>query len=642
MANTHMGRKRKHTKKKRQSPKAKKKKTVVRQCANTSNPFELQMRAMGKYLLKVFKDKDTIKTALREHIEIVEGYFRKYDSVQLLGGIGLYLLDNLPNIEKHFVAQINGTDMRLDENAEVIAEYAMNFGLALPNDGKDTPTDKVIKDLRDRLKTLFVAYLFLDMPLGDASAQFVDWMIHMDTIAVRGDGYQIHVYEVFKEMFYPHTPFYQQQFDYSVEQLFDFFMDLENRVICKISSQDNIYGATKMYNRWKKWEEDTFGPIGDETTLKNKDFSKGMFGAFFEANPDISHTEDGMFLVYQPDDWEHSDMIFWVDPQNEVETRILDSLSMKFGDNSAFLVESEFKGSIMNGHSIFEKPFVKVDDKYYCFTPMIPHRNLFLIAEKLMMRNEAYYQKNFQQNTSPISRDVYIESKVKSVMESFLSNVTFYSSVHYNIIEEDGQKKKPELDILGISDKAIYIIEVKAHELSYKDRIGLKGAKVKFQASVAEACKQCCRAVDFIYNSAKPEFGTQEGSVVIDKKKPIYEIAVTFQHFSSLLGQMDNLVTAGLMEERFRNTWAVSLFDLMVIADFLESEDEFLSYLDMRKIINTNHSTFHDELDLLGQFLNENLANKVKPNKPMTIIGGSDDIDEEYAKDFYLPMNIQD
>lgn len=641
MANTHMGRKRKHTKKKRQSPKAKKKKTVVRQCANTSNPFELQMRAMGKYLLKVFKDKDAIKTALREHIEIVEGYFRKYDSVQLLGGIGLYLLDNLPNIEKHFVAQINGTDMRLDENAEVIAEYAMNFGLALPNDGKDTPTDKVIKDLRDRLKTLFVAYLFLDMPLGDEATQFVDWMIHMDTIAVRGDGYQIHVYEVFKEMFYPHTPFYQQQFDYSVEQLFDFFMDLENRVICKISSQDNIYGATKMYNRWKKWEEDTFGPIGDETTLKNKDFSKGMFGAFFEANPDISHTEDGMFLVYQPDDWGHSDMIFWVYPQNEVETRILDSLSMKFGDNSAFLVESEFKGSIMNGHSIFEKPFVKVDDKYYCFTPMIPHRNLFLIAEKLMMRNEAYYQKNFQQNTSPISRDVYIESKVKSVMESFLSNVTFYSSVHYNIIEEDGQKKKPELDILGLSDKAIYIIEVKAHELSYKDRIGLKGAKIKFKASVAEACKQCCRAVDFIYNSAKPKFGTQEGSVVIDKKKPIYEIAVTFQHFSSLLGQMDKLVTAGLMEERFRNTWAVSLFDLMVVADFVESEDEFLSYLDMRKIINTNHSIFYDELDLLGQFLNKNLANKVKPNKSMTIIGGSDDINEEYAKDFYLPMSIR-
>lgn len=634
-----MVRKRKHTKKKRQPPKAKKKKTVDRQCADTSNPFELQMRAMGKYLLKVFKDKDAIKTALREHIEIVESYFRKYDSVHLLGSIGLYLLDHLPNIEKHFIAQMNGTEMCIDENAEVIAEYAMNFGLALPNDGKDTPTDDVIEDLRYKLKTLFVAYLFLDIPLGDEPTQFIDWMIHMDTIAVRGDGYQVHVYEVFKEMFFPHTPFYQQQFGYSVEQLFDFFMDLENRVICKICSQDTIYGATKMRDRWVKWEEKTFGPIGNEAILENTDFSKGIFGEFFEANPDVPHTEDGKFLMYQPDHYTGSDMIFGVYPQDEVEAKILESLSMNFGDNSSFLVENEFKGSIMNGHSIFEKPFVRDGDKYYCFTPMIPHRNLFLIAEKLMMRNEAYYQKNFQQDTNPISRDVYIESKVKSVMESFLSNVTFYSSVSYNIIE-DGQKKKPELDILGISDKAIYIIEVKAHELSYKDRVGLKGAKDKFKASVIEACKQCYRAADFIYNSAKAEFGTQEGTVTIDKKKPIYKIAVTFQHFSSLLGQMDKLVTAGLMEEHFRDTWSVSLFDLMVVADFVESEDEFLSYLDMRKIINTNHSTFHDELDLLEQFLNENLADKVKPNKHMMIIGGSDYIDEEYAKDIFPPIDI--
>lgn len=232
-----------------------------------------------------------------------------------------------------------------------------------------------------------------------------------------------------------------------------------------------------------------------------------------------------------------------------------------------------------------------------------------------------------------------IDNKVKSVMESFLSDVTFYSSVHYKIVEDEVEKN-PELDILGVSDKAVYIIEVKAHELSYKDRVRLDGAKYKFKASVAEACKQCCRSVDFINNSTEPIFGTQQGAVLINKTKPIYKIAVTFQHYSSLLGQMDKLVAASLMEERFRDTWVVSLFDLMVVADFVESEDEFLSYLDMRKIINTNHSTFHDELDLLGQFLNENLADKVIANKPMMIIGGSSDIDEEYAKDFYLPINL--
>lgn len=635
-----MTKKKKHTKKKRQQPKTKKQKVMAKQSINGFNLFEKQMRAMGKRLLEVFKDKDTVNATLREHIETIEGYFRKYDSVQLLGSIGLYLLDNLPNPEKYFMAQMNDAEMHLDENAEVIAEYAMNFGLSMPNDGIDNPTDEVIKDLRNRLRTLFMIYIYQDMPLVADPMQSIDWMIHMDTIVVRGDGYQDHVYEVFKEMFFPHNAFYQEQFKYSVDQLFEFFMDLENRVVCKIASQENIYGIIKIHDRWKKWEEKTFGPIDDKAILENRDFSKGLFGEFFEANPDVAHTEDGMqFLMYQPNDYGNSDKIFWVYPQNEVETSILDSLSMRFGDNSAFLAESEFKGSIMNGHSIFEKPFVKDGDKYYCFTPMIPHRNLFLIAEKLMMRNDDYYQENFQQNRSPISRDVYIEDKVKSVMESFLPDVTFYPSVHYKIVEE-GLKKDTELDILGVSDKAVYIIEVKAHELSYKDRVKLKGAKDKFKASVATACEQCCRSVDFINNSIEPIFGTKQGALLINKTKPIYKIAVTFQHYSSLLGQMDKLVAASLMEERFRDTWVVSLFDLMVVSDFVESEDEFLSYLDMRKIINTNHSTFHDELDLLGQFLNANLADKVIANKPMKIIGGSSDIDEEYAKDFYPPINL--
>ena len=156
---------------------------MAKQSINGFNLFETQMRAMGKRLLEVFKDKDTVNATLREHIETIEGYFRKYDSVQLLGSIGLYLLDNLPNLEKYFMAQMNGTEIHLDENAEVIAEYAMNFGLSMPNDGIDNPTDEVVKDLRNRLRALFMTYIYQDMPLVDDPMQSIDWMIHMDTIA---------------------------------------------------------------------------------------------------------------------------------------------------------------------------------------------------------------------------------------------------------------------------------------------------------------------------------------------------------------------------------------------------------------------------------------------------------------------------
>lgn len=634
-----MKKKKKHTKKRRQQPRPKVKRNVVLSSTNKSNLFEKQMRMIGKRMFDFFKDTETVNAALREQIDVIIDYFRKYDTIQLLGSIGLYLLDNLPNPEKSFIAHLSNSKMELDEHAEVIAEYAMNFGLSMLNEGKEQPTNKVVSDLKNRLETLFMIYLHLDMPLVKDPMQSIDWIIHMETIAVRGDGYQTHVYEVFKEMFYPHTAFYQQEYGYSVENLFDFIMDLENRVICKIADQNNIYGAKKMHERWIKWEEKTYGSVDGNINLNStRDYSKGLFGDFFEANPDVPHTEDGMkFLLYAPDDYTQSNKIFWIYPQNDIESKILNSLSMKFGDNARFIAEGEFKGNIMNGPSIFEKPFIKDNEKYYCFTPMIPHRNLFLIAEKLMKRNAVYYQKNFQQNSSDISRDNYIERKVKAVMESFLPNVIFYPSVHYTIIEH-GLRKKTELDILGISDKANYIIEVKAHELSYKDRVGLEGAKTKFKASVTEACRQCSRAVDFINDSENPEFGIHNGKITVDKIKPTYKIAVTFQHYSTLLGHMDVLVQAGLLEDRFRDTWIVSLFDLMVVSDFIESEDEFLSYLNLHNIINTNHITFHDELDVFGQFLNENLVKKIKTNKPSMIIGGSSYIDEEYAKDYELPF----
>lgn len=600
--------------------------------------IEEQYKLFGKMMLESFKDKESISNSIAAQISKVEGYFKQYDSVQLLGGIGLYMIDNTITLEKSFMAQYEGREVRLDEDAEVLAEYALNFGLSMPNDGKDQPTDEVVEDLLKSLKTLYHLYGMIDMPIEDNAEKFIDWIIHSETIAVRGDGYQKHILEVFNEMFTPHTDFYEKKYGFSIEEMVQFFSELENRLVCKIGSQNMITGPYLMWERWKKWEERTFGSIDDINDLGKRDLKKGLFGDFFEANPDVPHTDDGMhFLLYQPDDYTGSDKIFWVWPQTVAERNIMKALSVELGDNASFIAEGEFKGNIMNGHSIYEKPFVKIDDRYYCFTPMIPHRNMFLIAEKLMMQDSKYYNKNFQQNNSSTSRDNYIESKVKSVLESFLPTVQFYPSVNYNVIE-DGLDKDLELDILGVSDKAIYIIEVKAHELSHKDRVGLKGTKDKFKDSVGAACRQCNRAVKSIIDSGTPNFHKKGHAIVIDKSLPIYKIAVTFQHYSSLIGIMDKLIEAGLMEESYRDTWIVSLFDLMVCADYIKNEDEFIDYLELHKALYANHSSFTDELNVLNGFLNENLATKVKPNKPLILVNGSEVIDYDYSNGFVHPQ----
>lgn len=627
-------------KKKRQRAVPKKKKKVAESYCHNHKELSIEERfkAFGMMMVEAFKDKDTVKDVIASHIEKVEGYFRKYDSIQLIGSVGLYTIDNLPTLEKKFMAQYTGQKLRLDEDAEVLAEYALNFGLSMPNDGRLNPTDEVVADLRETLKALFHLYRMLDMPLENDKEKFLDWMIHSETIAVRGDGYQEHILEVFNEMFEPHSSFYEQKYGFSIKNLVDFFTELEDRVICKLGSQDMIYGPYKMWSRWKQWEEKSFGKSDGVVDLEKRDFSKGIFGEFFESNPDVPHTKDGQqFLCYQPDDYSGSDTIFWIWPQNEVEKNIMSALSVKFGDNASFIAEGEYKGNILNGHSIYEKPFVKVDDKYYCFTPMIPHRNMFLIAEKLMKSDSAYYNNHFQQNTTPNSRDNYIERKVQSVLHSFLPNVAFYPSVNYCIVE-DGVKKTPELDILGISNKAVYIIEVKAHELSHKDRVGIRGAKEKFKASVTEACSQCQRAARFIAEDNAPSFSGANGAVVIDKTKPVYKIAVSFQHYSTMIGYMDMLIGAGLMDDSYRDTWIVSLFDLMVCSNFIKSEEVFIDYLELHKALYTNHCTFNDELDVLNGFLNEDLARKVRLGKPIILVGGAEEIDKNYYQSYELPF----
>lgn len=632
----------KKNKKKRQQPRPKKKKQAVtaKQSVGLYENMIKQFKEFGNRFLNILKDKESLNQRIKVQIDRVEEIFKQYDSVQLLGALGLYLLDNVPTSEKYYMSQIAGEELELDEQAEVLVEYGLNFALSMPNEGKLQPTDKIVAELLETLRGLRQCYALYDMPTENDCKQWLTWVIHSETITVRGDGYKEHIEEVFNEMFSPHSHFYESRYGFSLKELDNFLSKIEDRMMCKIASQNSIMGAYKMWERWRKWDEEKYGNVDDMENLMKRDFSKGLFGEFFEENPDVG-TVDGenQFLLNQPDDYTQSDKIFWIVPQSDVEQKIMDALSISFGDNASFIAEGEFKGNIMSGYTIFEKPFVKDGDKYLCFTPMIPHRNMFLIAEKLMKQYDAYYQQHFQQNTLPESRDNYVERKVRAVLEKILSNARFESSVHYTS-SADGSPRRTELDIIATSDHATYLIEVKAHELTYKDRVGVSGTLHKFEKSAVEGCYQSNRAKQYIQVEGKNDFTNSNGTITVDPQKPIYKIVVTLQHYSTLYGDFDKLLNVGLMKEEYRDTFMVSLFDLMIIADFISDEKEFCDYLDIHNKLYAKHFMFHDEIDVLNGFLNFDLVEKVNKLNGGIIAYGSKEIDEEYSG--FPPINAND
>ena len=275
--------------------------------------FLEQMKHYGKKMQNILKDKKRIKANMSKCINEIIECFRTYDSVMLLGGIGLRLLDNTPNIEKHFLAQISKQPLTLDEDTEVVAEYAMNFGLAVSNDSKEIPDECIIDNLYSCLKSLKLTFSMLEQAeeANDNEATFT-WLAQMETIGVRGDGYMIHVENVYKELFYPHTSFFESHYGFSVQQLFDFCTTIENRIVSKIGSQNSIYGAYNSWERWKEWADKEYGDDSIEE-LKSGKKHRHFIEGFLEDNPDLAGNEDKSHcILYQPDDFENSNKIFWI------------------------------------------------------------------------------------------------------------------------------------------------------------------------------------------------------------------------------------------------------------------------------------------------------------------------------------------
>lgn len=58
-------------------------------------------------------------------------------------------------------------------------------------------------------------------------------------------------------------------------------------------------------------------------------------------------------------------------------------------------MDNAFKGHIANVTKVSEKPFVKYEGRYFCFSPILPYRNLFKIVENLVKSDNKYYKNHF-------------------------------------------------------------------------------------------------------------------------------------------------------------------------------------------------------------------------------------------------------
>lgn len=587
-----------------------------------------------------------IKKEIETAIALIESFDKRY----VLGGLGARLIKSAPTLYSTFLENYDGPDkdqisedevVQDDDEIEILLEYAMSLASATSNESNEIPSQPDIEDVYQQLSKIKsnINFWELSADVPSNGNEFDHWLrtnIMQDSINVRGDGYHIHIKEVFNEIFEPHDGFLEQYYGFTATDVFTTIQKLNSLVYSKVG---NPFGVTQSHKRLTEWMEET----GEDSIMKTmKETGKHFIQQFTEANPDLhDDSAPGKVISHHLDNVESYDKIFWVIPKSDKEELIFEKLSLEWGDNDMFFQPAKFKGFPLNDSAIKLKPLIKEGNRYYNFSLNLGFRNIFKITEALIKDADAvYYDNTFKGNSSSKSRDNYIELKTKELFSNLLQSATFYHSLDYTVVE-NGQTKRTELDILGISSDTAYIIEVKAGELNTKHRRGaLKGLKDRLKETINEGSYQCHRALKFIEENDNPTFEYVDGgvrkSLTIDTSviQNYFKISVTFEHFSSIAANLKYLINSEVLSSDFKWTWVVSLYDLMIISDLIESESDFQEYLENRiSLYERNDIEFSDEIDILGFFFDGNfpLADE-KKNEMVHIFGYKDQIDDYYTK----------
>ena len=617
------------------------------------------IRESYKYAIqKSREDRPRYHQWILSEIEILINLINKFDKIFVLGGLGTKLMRAIPTLHNQFLETYEGKDkaelneelMLVDDDIEVLLEYAISISTATENLNIGVlPSQKDIDDIYAQLNKIKdnVNFWELSAELQPNTNEFDHWLrtsVMQDSINVRGNGFQIHTAEIYKEVFDKHNGFLEQYYGFNANDIYKTIEKLDNLIFSKVA---NITGSMKSYERFTNWMDE----IGEKKVFENMMVTgKNPFEQFGEQNSDITIPNDGNgILHFRLDDINSYSKLFWVIPQTEKEKRIFEKLSLTFKSNANFFNPSKWKAFPLNDTLIKLKPLIKQDDKYYHFSISLAFRNIFEITEDLIKTASAvYYDHSYKGNTKANSRDNFIEIKSKEVFSKINPNAKIYHSLKYDIIE-NGMDKKTELDLLSISEDTIYIIEVKAGQLSTKHKRGeLLSLKDRIKDTIEEGSYQCHRALKYIQENESPTFQYIENNtsniLTIDKSsiKKYYKISITLEHFATISTNLKYLVNSRVLNEEYKWAWIISLYDLMIFADLINNENDFQEYLDYRiNLYERNDIVFTDEIDILGFYLEGNFPLGVeKENEVINIVNFRDKINAYYHRTGVGLLNV--
>ncbi len=564
---------------------------------------------------------------IESQIDEIINVFENYDNIKLLGGLAFHQLAN----------QHNPSD---DGLSELTMELGFSFSLATEGNPDKEPSRKVISHLVGLLIDLrhgYNGYVMSENVTGKYSEieGKLRFKTIMEALYIRGDGYIEHLYTIYKELYAGHDDFILEHYGFKSIDILNTIIQLEDSYCCRLVLPNGMPHPAS-HARFVDWSE-----------KKNKDeiMNAGVhfIDLFGKENPDliIENSKINGFLIDQIETYPE---LFKIRYRHEIQKKVVSAISKPFGSNANFL-NPKFKGLPLNDTLISTNPIIEHNGDSYLFAFSLPSRHLFDITEKLIKdADKDYYNQKFLGNKYAKSRDNFLESKTAELFKQVIPNSKSYLNLKYKpgITDDLGNLIETELDLLIVSDKANYLIEMKAGGLSSPSKRGaLKSLKGQLKETVGYGAYQSYRALNYLLENPQPSFYNKQNEVIVDKSKKMFRITITMEHLADLITYMYDLKEIGVIDSNVDFAWTCSIFDLMVFSDVLETEQDFIDYLEKRiPLYRRPELEFRDEIDILGYFLEHDLEFDEKFIKGLThfqLNKYSADIDNYFEKGAVKP-----
>ncbi|MBI4596136.1 MAG: hypothetical protein HY730_07130, partial [Candidatus Tectomicrobia bacterium] len=452
----------------------------------------------------------------------------------------------------------------------------------------------------------------------------VENVIHLaknDSLYVRGESYPHQLRKVAHDIWAQHDEWFTQNLGFTISDALSISESIVDEYNRRINDEKQSYKerAREYVEKLIKNGEATEDERNDLET------SVGCYNYFGNSDVISSFTLD--------------ELIHFSGFSKEVCERYLKRLSQEFGYRN-----QKYPDTFINPHlapwdynTLYERPIVAHNNKY--FIPIISLLNevfLHTFYYDLIADNE------YWKTVGEKKYGAWLEQKTAE----FLKRIFPHSEVFLNPEYHGGNEL---CDVLVLHDRNIFIVQCKAKRLRYDSKIGKDSQLIRddLNKAVKESFDQGIRARDYFSKNQPAKIEVNQGNIKVDSKQisDIFLLSVTLGSYPHLITRLANINPAiGLFSDN-QYPWAISLFDLGVVTELIESPAMFIHYAKRRLAVErTKFDILADEVDLLGFYFSQGLyfeTEEFKNLNALSLSGFSNDIDRYIFEKHELGKNPQ-